>query len=176
MGAIQWIWTSVSIAICFSSDHEFAYDNRRIYSFYRVANAVILSFTMIAVIWIILFEGDRHVNLIQAVTEKIGDFLRLQNSGSVSGADSYFSDAMDTARDIVIFFSLFYSAFMIISALVKLIMTRFQSKIFLILTLITGQVHLPVKVREHHHRRHRVPLSLRLLPLDCQVKDDLLNC
>ena len=53
---------------------------RRIYSFYRVANAVILSFTMIAVVWVILLEGNRHVNLIQAVTEKIGDFLRSECS------------------------------------------------------------------------------------------------
>ena len=97
--------------------HNF-FHHRRIYSFYRVANAVILSFTMIAVIFVILFEGNRHVNLIQAVTEKIGDFLRLQNSGSVSGADSYFLDTMSTARDIVIGFSLLYSLFMIISAMV----------------------------------------------------------
>ena len=92
--------------------------NRRIYSFYRVANAVILSFTMVAVVFVILLEGNRHVNLIQAVTEKIGDFLRLQNSGSVSGADSYFLDTMSTARDIVIAFSLLYSAVMIITAMV----------------------------------------------------------
>ena len=91
---------------------------RRIYSFYRVANAVILSTTMIAVVVLILLEGNRHVNLNRAVTEKIGDFLRLENSGSVSGADNYFSDTMSTARDVVVAFSVLYSAFMIITALV----------------------------------------------------------
>ena len=91
---------------------------RRIYSFYRVANTVILSTTMIAVVVVILLEGNRHVDLNRAVTEKIGDFLRLENSGSVSGADNYFSNTMSTARDVVVAFSVFYSAFMIITALV----------------------------------------------------------
>ena len=55
--------------------HNF-FHHRRIYSFYRVANAVILSFTMVTVVFVIQLEGNRHVNLSQAVTEKIGDFLR----------------------------------------------------------------------------------------------------
>ena len=111
---------------------------RRIYSFYRVANAVILSTTMIAVVVIILLEGNRHVNLNRAVTEKIGDFLRLENSGSVSGADNYFSDTMSTARDVVVAFSVLYSAFMIITALVH---AYFEMEYLMILMCIFESIH-----------------------------------
>ena len=94
---------------------------RRIYSFYRVTNAVILSFTMVAIMIVVFLDGNRNgVRLIEAVTHKIGDFLGLQDdSGSVSGAANFFLDTMSTARDAVAAFSILYSAAMIITAVVR---------------------------------------------------------
>jgi hypothetical protein len=62
--------------------------HRRIYSFYRVANAVILSCTMVTcvVVIVVVSARTRPINLLDGMTEKIGDFLGLQNSGSISGA------------------------------------------------------------------------------------------
>ncbi len=95
---------------------------RRIYSFYRVANAVILSCTMVVcmvVVVVVSSRPDRSVNILAAMTEKIGDFLGVHASEAVSGADSYFVNQLDIARDIVFGFSIIYSGVMIISGIVR---------------------------------------------------------
>ena len=106
---------------CFGDEVQLPFSCRRIYSFYRVTNAVILSFTMVAIMIVVFLDGNRNgVRLIEAVTHKIGDFLGLQDdSGSVSGAANFFLDTMSTARDAVAAFSILYSAAMIITAVVR---------------------------------------------------------
>ena len=95
--------------------------HRKYYSYYRVIQAAIESFTVVNVLILVILvctRSNRKINLSKGVEGKLSDFLGF-DLGDQSQNQTSILDQLGLVRDVTFAISILYSMIMVTSALVR---------------------------------------------------------